>query len=107
MSKRRFLLPVVFVLLFSTVAHAQFADCSTGLLQMPTARMGRIRALGAEDTYVQDGRAVVFCGEMFSLSMGRGGNGRTYSFRSLSGGTRFTLSERDVQFIQDAIEERD
>ena len=72
-----------------------------------SARMGRIRSLGAEDTYVQDGRAVVFCGEMFSVSMGRGGNGRTYSFRSLSGGTRFTLSERDVRFIQDAIAERD
>ena len=72
-----------------------------------SARMGRIRSLGAEDTYVQDGRAVVFCGEMFSLSMGRSRNGRTYSFRGLSGGIRFTLSERDVRFIQDAIAERD
>lgn len=41
-----------------------------GTAAQASARMGRVRSLGAEDTYVQDGRAVVFCGEMFSLSMG-------------------------------------
>ena len=41
MSKRRFSLSVIIMLLFSTVAHAQFADSSTGLLQMPTADMQR------------------------------------------------------------------
>ena len=39
MRKRLFSLSLFFVVLSSAVARAQFADCSTGLLQMPTAEM--------------------------------------------------------------------
>ena len=39
MRKRLFSLSLFFVVLSSVVARAQFADCSTGLLQMPTAEM--------------------------------------------------------------------
>ena len=39
MSFRRFILSLVTLLLVAVVSRAQFSDCSTGLLQMPTADM--------------------------------------------------------------------
>lgn len=39
MSFRRFILSTLILLLVASVSRAQFTDCSTGLLQMPTADM--------------------------------------------------------------------